>query len=543
MKVSKFILVLVIALASAQAHAKAGDLISRCSHLLDRIIGAVGIKFDLPAGTRNFQRELGEIAIRFDLKRVKFRTPDYLDRVYSEWVELGDPEYHLSVLKYPVPVSVLEVLTSAIENRISPEALNKLAQANAARPGYSSILHFCSIILRNPRFDHPEELEAWVRRYQTTREITRDGISYLTGVPYISDVPSGKVRLYKGTNFYKGPAVSKSMAGKPLEEILDGGEYFLDRSEARIHSIRAEAFHKDGVSVSKDKTVILNYGSYVRIYDIPDELFKQLPAGEPGLGEYVFRYSIPERYRVMTLPKATWLEVLKFDQKAIGPLARSVQQSTIVDDPVRLIALLKAQDDPILLRGRRLSLAEIFRGPSGAMNAPNLEQHTLMGYKQMDVLMPKFNWAEIPDPPNVNIRRTIRFAYSLHDSGKPLAFEIKSPDMHEEFSAEILGQVMTRAGFTMSEVELAKALIGTDAIGLMIRGEKSPQEAYEELLRFAKQTNLTPREFFKVQTFYYTVDASSYPELKARLFREENGMLVPNSEKYQVLKNLFDNLN
>ena len=543
MKSPKLIPLLLLTLAPAPSHAKAGDLISRCSRMLDRVIGLVGIKFDLPAGTRNFRREIGEISVRADLKRIKFRTPDYLDRVYSEWVRLGDPGSQLVVLKYPVPEAALDILESAIENRISPEALGKLAQANPARPALGSILHFCSYMLRNPRFEDPSVLEAWIRQYRATRRINRDGIVYRTGVPLVPDPAKGTVRLYKGTNYSQGPAISRSMVGKPTEEILDGGEHFLDQAEARMHSIRAEAFHKDGVSVSKDKTVILNYGSYVRIYDVPLEVFSKLPFGEPGLGEYVFRYSVPERFRVMTLPKATWLEVLKFDEKATGELSRRVQNSNIVDRPAELIALLKEQEDPILLRGRRPTLREIFSGLSGPPGSPNLERHTLDGYKQMDLLLPKFNWSEIPDPPNVNIRKTIRFAYSLHDSGKPFAFEINSPNMHEEFSAEILGQVMARAGFTMAEVELAKALIGNDAIGLMIRGEKSPQEAYEEILDFATRTNLTPREFFKVQTFYYTVDASSYPSLKKRLFREENGMLVPRSDKYKVLKNLFDHLN
>jgi len=537
------LLVLILGLSPSLAQAKGDDFISRCSHLLDRIIGAVGIKFDLPAGTRNFRREWNELTVKFDLRRVKLRNADYMDRVYSEWVLLGDPEYQLSILKYPVPQAALEALTSAIENRISPEALNKLSNDHVGKPTQAAILHWCSMVLRNPRFENIEELEAWIKKYENTRVIIRDGVRYYTGLPNIPDAPVGTVRVYKGTNFYKGPALSISMVGKPLEEILDGGEYFLDPDEARVHSIRAEAFHQDGISVSTDKTVILNYGSYVRIYNIPRSVFEHLPRGELGLGEYVFRYSIPERFRVMTLPKATYLEVLKFDEKAIGPFTRKIQRTDIVDRPSELITCLKEQAEPILMRGRRVTLREIFRGPSGAPEGYNLEKHTLLGYQQMDLLMPKFNWSEIPDPPNVDIRRTIRFAYALHDSGKPFAFELKSPKMHEEFSAELLGQVMTRAGFTMAEIELARALIGNDAIGLMIRGDESPQEAYEEILRFSKQTNLTPREFFKVQSFYYAVDASSYPELKSRLFREENGMLVPVSDKYQVLKNLFDNAN
>ena len=202
-----FILICLLGLSPTLAEAKGEDLISKCSHLLDRIMGAMGLKFDLPAGTRNFRREWNEISVKYDLRRVKLRNADYMDRVYSEWVMLGDPEYHLTILKYPVPQSALEVLTSAIENRISPEALNKLSIENAARPTQSGILHWCSIMLRNPRFEVVEELEAWIKKYEKTRVIIRDGIKYYTGLPSIPDAPVGTVRVYKGTNFYKGPAL------------------------------------------------------------------------------------------------------------------------------------------------------------------------------------------------------------------------------------------------------------------------------------------------------------------------------------------------
>jgi hypothetical protein len=233
---------------------------------------------------------------------------------------------------------------------------------------------------------------------------------------------------------------------------------------------------------------------------------------------------------------------LKNNKKLDLPLARRLNETMAIDSPEILIRVLKEEYDPILIRGRSMSLAEIFRGPSGAKEGYNLERHTLLGYRQMGELISKFKWSEIQDPPNVDVKKTVRFAYALHDSGKPLAFELKSPDMHEELSAEILAQVMTRAGFSKFEIDLGKALIGNDAIGLMIRGQKSVQEAFEQLVEFSKRTNLTPEEFFKVQSFYYAVDASSYPELKKTVFREEEGMLVPVSDKYHLLKSLFHNV-
>ncbi len=513
-----------------------------CAHLVDRMVGSMGIHYDLPFGTRRFRREFLELTTKYGVRRVNLPSRDYLDRVFSEWVALGDPEHHLSVLKYPIPQVVLDVLLSAIHNKISPEALHKLALASRPRPTQAAILNWVANTLKSPRFENEAQLEAMIDKYMRTRIINKNQVRYVTGVPFIPEAQAGHVRMYKGTNFYRWPSISQSMVGKPLDEILDGGIFFLDRSEARVHSIRAEAFHPDGVSVSTDRTVILNYGSYVRIYDIPNEVATQLPRGEPGLSEYVFRYSVPERFRVMTLPKVTYLEALKYKINLNSTLAQKAHQAAILDSPETLIKLLKEENAPILLRGRRTTIAEIFSGPSGAKEGYNLEKHTLLGYKQLDELLPKFKWNEIHSPPNVDVKKTLRFAYALHDSGKPLAFELKSPDMHEEFSAEILAQVMTRAGFSKSEIDLGKALIGNDAIGLMIRGEMSIQDAFEQLMEYSKHTNLTPEEFFKVQSFYYAVDASSYPELKRSVFREEEGMLVPISEKYHHLMSLFHNV-
>jgi hypothetical protein len=465
-----------------------------------------------------------------------------LDRVHAEWVSLGDPDYNLSVLKYPVPEVALDVLLSAIHNKISPEGLQKLALASRPRPTQAAILNWVANTLKSPRFENKAQIEAMIDKYMRTRIIIKNQVKYVTGVPFISEAQAGHVRMYKGTNFYRGPSISQSMVGKPPSEVLDGSIFFLDRDEARVHSIRAEAFHPDGVSVSTDRTVILSYGSYIRIYDIPVEIAKQLPRGEPGLAEYIFRYSVPERFRVMTLPKVTYLEALKHKINLNSTFALKAHQAAILDSPESLIEILKGETTPILIRGRTTTISEIFRGPSGAKEGYNLEKHTLLGYKQLDDLLPKFKWNEIHSPPNVDLKKTIRFAYALHDSGKPLAFELKSPDMHEEFSAEILGQIMTRAGFSKSEIDLGKALIGNDAIGLMIRGEMSIQDAFEQLMEYSKHTNLTPEEFFKVQSFYYAVDASSYPELKKSVFREEEGMLVPVSEKYHYLSSLFHNV-
>jgi hypothetical protein len=254
----------------------------------------------------------------------------------------------------------------------------------------------------------------------------------------------------------------------------------------------------------------------------------------------VFRYSVPERFRVITLPKATYLEAVKADlaNNSYPSSVRSIADS----GDESLIRMLKKDDHPIFVRGRVASLPSLYSERVGDFGGKSIEAHTLQGLAQFEKYSPRFQWAELFAPPNVGLKRTIHIAYALHDIGKPLAAEMKTS--HEQVSAEILVQVMNRMGFTKAEVDLARTLVGNDVIGKMIQGAWTPQEAFEKLVEIAKQTNLSPRDFFRLQSFFYTMDASTYSDLAA-LFTKEvtpgGEMLLPRSEKYRVLRNLFEN--
>ena len=82
-----------------------------------------------------------------------------------------------------------------------------------------------------------------------------------------------------------------------MAEVLSGDHHFLSSIEAREHAFHGRGFHPDGVSVTTDPDVAALYGSYTVIYDVPRQVFDRLPGGDPTLGEYVFKYSIPEEYR------------------------------------------------------------------------------------------------------------------------------------------------------------------------------------------------------------------------------------------------------
>jgi len=499
-----------------------------------RLMGAAG---NGPFGPRRFASEVKSVFQRQVFRGQQRIEADYLEQVYREWLTLRDPSQHLSVLKYPVPEAAVDVLSSALQNKVTSAQIAKTLKSGRYRGSQKEILNWVGRLLEHPELRDGKLLGALASEFKATRVIERDRVKYLTGIPVIPEVKPGFIRMYKGTNFLKGPSISQSQVGKPLEEIKDGGTFFLDQGEANVHSVRAEAFHPDGVSVSTDKTVPINYGSHIKVFDVPESVAQRLPRGAPGLSEYVFKFSVPERFLVRTYPKVTYLEALKEASVRTSRFAQEARSASIRGGE-RIIEVIESRADPILIRGRKLDYSSLMSERPVSMDRISIQQHTLKGFAQIEKYSPHFEWQRIKVPPNVDLKATVHFSYAVHDVGKPLAAEFKTA--HEEISSEILSQIMNKAGFSRAEVELGRALVGNDVIGKMLQGAIEPQQAFEALVEISKTTNLSPRDFFKVQSFFYSMDASSYPDLVA-LFVNEGGVLVPKSDRYKVLRNLFEN--
>jgi hypothetical protein len=129
-----------------------------------------------------------------------------------------------------------------------------------------------------------------------------DGVLYVTGVPEEVYKRSGHTLIYKGTFHGDKMIVSKSQVGKPVNQIPRGDKEYLTYHEGTVHG-RVEI--GDGISVTTDPTIAASYGTSVITYQIPNKVFKHLPAGDPTLAEKVFKYSIPDEYRVLTVDKQT----------------------------------------------------------------------------------------------------------------------------------------------------------------------------------------------------------------------------------------------
>jgi hypothetical protein len=105
----------------------------------------------------------------------------------------------------------------------------------------------------------------------------------------------GTVRVYRGTAAPDLVQVSRSMRGKPIEQVPSGGQHFLDAHEGRRHDGNSS---DDGVSVTTDLFTAELAGPSVLVYDVPREVFERLPTGAVALAEKVFKFSIPDAYLV-----------------------------------------------------------------------------------------------------------------------------------------------------------------------------------------------------------------------------------------------------
>lgn len=102
-------------------------------------------------------------------------------------------------------------------------------------------------------------------------------------------------------------------------------------------------------------------------------------------------------------------------------------------------------------------------------------------------------------------------------------------------------KMMRRLGFNEPEINLAKAIVDNDVMGEFIMQFLTPEQAHEKLKDLASRTTLNPSDFLSVQSFFYTIDAASYPSLRRTVFNQKkSGALVFVDPRYRKLRRLFE---
>lgn len=114
-------------------------------------------------------------------------------------------------------------------------------------------------------------------------------------------VRPGYTRVYRGTSAPDVLQVSRSMrsALERGEAVPSGAEHFMTNTEALDHAfgnLSQDLSH--GVSATTNAATAAGIRSHTIVYDVPNSIFERLPQVNPLQAEVVFKYSIPNAFRV-----------------------------------------------------------------------------------------------------------------------------------------------------------------------------------------------------------------------------------------------------
>ncbi|SFF64077.1 HD domain-containing protein [Thermoflexibacter ruber] len=131
-----------------------------------------------------------------------------------------------------------------------------------------------------------------------------------------------------------------------------------------------------------------------------------------------------------------------------------------------------------------------------------LEKHTLL---VMNGFEKYFSTTELPISKNL-----FRLMLALHDIGKPKAFNEGNKNNQYQYTVEMINSIRNNLPFQASEIDLIIVLVGTDVLGLYMQNLISIENAKQQIIKLAQQTNLPVSAFYKLMTVYYQCDIGSY---------------------------------
>ncbi|MFK8137860.1 MAG: hypothetical protein AB8E15_05835 [Bdellovibrionales bacterium] len=188
---------------------------------------------------------------------------------------------------------------------------------------------------------------------------------------------------------------------------------------------------------------------------------------------------------------------------------------------------------------RDKELKKLFSSSAGVWEGYPIRRHTQMVYDTFAEQLPHFSIRDVKTPSQIDIVRLFRFVISIHDIGKPLAITNEGKHAQHKYTTPIIERVMGENGFSKEEINLAKNIVSNDVLGEVMLGHKSTKEALRKIQELASSNTMSVSDYFLVQSFFYTIDAASYPYLRETVFREtRNKQILPKSKAFNQLASL-----
>lgn len=222
--------------------------------------------------------------------------------------------------------------------------------------------------------------------------------------------------------------------------------------------------------------------------------------------------------------------------RLIAPSQQSIPESTL--------RLTRMNGKSIIeFFSQNAKLNELFNKGAGVKEGYSIREHTLMVYDVFNEIRRFFPLQNRITKDGTNLEDLTNFIIALHDIGKPVAIKNEGKHLQHEYTLPIIQDIMKTHGFQQNDVNVISSLIGNDVLGNLMKGTISPQEAFRRLNSFANDAGMNPSDFFQLQAFFYTIDAASYPLLRAKIFQSTtDGRLIPNSPRFEELQSMYQSL-
>jgi hypothetical protein len=134
---------------------------------------------------------------------------------------------------------------------------------------------------------------------------------------------------------------------------------------------------------------------------------------------------------------------------------------------------------------------------------------------------------DIPAPQGTSWRALFKVVVALHDIGKSVAMEMGNKRLHHLFSTHVTDSLMKQLGFPEPQRRMARSLMNHDLIADAIRQVGSVEDSIHGLELLARENGMTGADYFRVQAFFFTIDAASYTNVRRRHFYRIGGALRP----------------
>lgn len=192
---------------------------------------------------------------------------------------------------------------------------------------------------------------------------------------------------------------------------------------------------------------------------------------------------------------------------------------------------------------KKTDLKKLFEASAGVSEGYTIREHTHMVYDTFMEQLPYFKINSVKTPQKIDIERLYRFIISIHDIGKPIAIAKEGKHAQHKYTRPLVEETMSKFNFSKAEISLAISLIDNDILGDVMQGFISPEKALSQLKLLASKNSMSLQDYFSLQSFFYTIDATSYPGLRIIVFLEVEGKLIPKPDSFHALETLVKNSN